>query len=53
MKKIFNHLKLKCIALNMANMLALAMVICTVNSTCLWAHHQPKVPEDVLKFRKF
>lgn len=35
------------------NMLALATLIYTANTTCLWAHHQPKVPEGLEKFRKF
>lgn len=35
------------------NMLALATLIYTANTTCLWVHHQPKVPEGLEKFRKF
>lgn len=53
MKRLFNQLKSKHNMINMANMLALAMVIYTVNSACAWAHHQPEVPEEALKFRKF
>lgn len=36
-----------------ANVLAMAMVIYTANAACMWLHHQPEVPDDVRKFRKF
>ncbi len=52
MKKVLRFLKTKCTMVNVANMLALAMVISTVNSTCFWAHHQPEVPEAALKFKR-
>ncbi len=34
---------------------ALAVVIATTsaNSACLWIGHQPKLPDDVKKLRKF
>lgn len=38
---------------NASNLFALAMVIYTVNATCIWAHHQPEVPDAAKKFRKF
>ncbi len=53
MEKLFMQLKNKCSMVNMANLCALAMVLYTVNATCAWAHHQPEVPEEALKFRKF
>lgn len=53
MKKFLSALRKKCTVVNMANLFAIAMVITTVNSACYWAHHQPEVPEDALKFRKF
>lgn len=52
MKKWFKQFNAKCYAINKTNMLALSMVSYTVNATCLWVHHQPKVPEEALKFRK-
>lgn len=53
MKKWLLQLKSKCSVVNMANLFAMAMVIYTVNATCAWAHHQPEVPEEAMKFRKF
>ena len=35
------------------NSLAKTMMVYTANSACLWVHHQPKVPQDIKKFRKF
>ena len=35
------------------NAVALAMAVQTVNSACFWIHHQPEVPADLKKFRKF
>lgn len=34
---------------------ALAVVVATVtaNSTCIWCTHQPELPDDVKKLRKF
>lgn len=40
-------------AVNIANKFAKATLICTANSACMWAIHQPKVPQEVRKFRKF
>ena len=37
----------------MMNAVAIAMAIQTVNSTCGWFHHQPEVPAELKKFRKF
>lgn len=48
--KLFNKLKG---FVNATNLCALAMVICSVNATCAWVHHQPEVPDEAMKFRKF
>lgn len=53
MKKLVMKLKEKCSMVNMVNLCALAMVVYSVNATCAWAHHQPEVPDEALKFRKF
>ena len=53
MKKWFQQMKCKGGFAKVANMLAMAMVLYTANAACIWAHHQPEVPEDVRKFRKF
>ncbi len=37
----------------MLNAVALLMAVQTVNSACWWIHHQPKVPAELQKFRKF
>lgn len=53
MKNWLVKLKSKCNVVNAANLCAIAMVIYTVNATCAWAHHQPEVPGEAMKFRKF
>lgn len=35
------------------NSLALFLAINSVNLTCMFNHHQPKVPEALDQFRKF
>lgn len=35
------------------NLLAMAIVVYTANAACAWAHHQPELPEEAKKFRKF
>lgn len=37
----------------LANRGALALVVNSVNATCQSWHHQPKVPEEARKYRKF
>lgn len=37
----------------MVNALALFLAIISVESTCVWVHHQPKVPEEFYKRKKF
>lgn len=53
MKKLFSKLKGKCSMVTLANMFALAMVVGSVNAACFWAHHQPEVPDEAMKFRRF
>ena len=52
MKKWLAVLRSKCNLISAVNVLALVMVISTVNATCSWAHYQPEVPEAALKFKK-
>lgn len=33
------------------NVIALLLVIQSVNSTCFWVHYQPNVPESASKFK--
>ncbi|MDO4304992.1 MAG: cyclic lactone autoinducer peptide [Bacillota bacterium] len=53
MKKLFNLKSKSCYLIKIANLLAVALMISSVNSTCGWIHHQPKVPEAAKKYRKF
>ncbi|MCM1243060.1 MAG: cyclic lactone autoinducer peptide [Roseburia sp.] len=39
--------------INLMNHCAHALMVSSANSTCYWVHHQPEVPEEVKKFRKF
>lgn len=50
MKKLFKN---KGTMLNFMNLCALATVIYSVNAACFWVHHQPEVPEEAKRFRKF
>ena len=34
------------------NAMALAMVIQTANSACLWIYHQPEFPEEAGKYNR-
>lgn len=40
-------------AVEMVNALAFNLMSSSVNSACIWIHHQPKVPAEAKKFRKF
>lgn len=53
MKKAIQFLKQKCNVINIANLFAFALMISSLNSTCNWIHHQPRVPEEAKKYRKF
>ncbi|MCM1251939.1 MAG: cyclic lactone autoinducer peptide [Clostridium sp.] len=39
--------------MKLMNTCAFALMVGSVNSACAWIHHQPVVPEDAKKFRKF
>lgn len=53
MKKIVNTMSQKCSFISLANLFAFALMVVSVNSACHWVTHQPKVPEDAMKYRKF
>lgn len=53
MKKVLNVLSKKCNLISFANLCAFTLMVASVNSACHWIHHQPKVPEDAMKYRKF
>lgn len=53
MKKVLQRLITKHNMINLANVLAFGMMISSVNSTCYWIHHQPKVPDEAKRYRKF
>jgi cyclic lactone autoinducer peptide len=53
MKKMMDTLKGKLSMVNVMNLCALAVAVYSFNVTCMWAHHQPEVPEEAKRFRKF
>jgi cyclic lactone autoinducer peptide len=53
MKKILNDLKGKVSMVNVMNTCALLVAAYTINVTCFWVHHQPEVPEEAKRLRKF
>lgn len=53
MKKMINLLKSKYGMIGVMNLCALAVVFQSVSATCLWAQHQPEVPEAAKRFKKF
>ena len=53
MKKLMDTLSGKLSVVNVMNLCALAVAVYSFNVTCAWAHHQPEVPEEAKKFRKF
>lgn len=52
MKKLVNVLKEKKLW-GVFNCLALAMVISGAQQCCYWFWHQPELPEEADKYRKF
>lgn len=38
-------------ALKVINSIALFLAVVSVNSTCVWVHHQPRVPSE-LRFKR-
>lgn len=53
MKKSTNHQNGKKSLVNCMNVCALACASYTVNVACGWLHHQPVVPQDAKRLRKF
>lgn len=53
MKKLSTILRGKMNLLHALNVMAMAMLVYTANTTCLWAQNQPETPETIRKFRKF
>lgn len=53
MKKMISATKSKLSIVYTMNICALAIASYTINVTCFWAHHQPKVPEEAKRLRKF
>lgn len=52
MKKVLNALKEKKFW-GVVNSLALLMVVANFQQCCYWFLHQPKLPEEAEKYRKF
>lgn len=53
MKNYFTDLKKKEFGVAMMNALALNSAKQSVNSCCSWIYHQPNMPEEAKKLRKF
>lgn len=53
MSKIRKFMSRKCGLTGFANLFALTLMVVSVNSACHWLTHQPQVPEDAMKYRKF
>ena len=52
MRKIMNVLKEKKLW-GVVNSLALVMVVANAQQCCYWFLHQPKLPKEAEKYRKF
>lgn len=46
-----NNVK-KCRLIKLINCIALAVVICSANSTCAFYFHQPKFPDTANKYKR-
>jgi cyclic lactone autoinducer peptide len=53
MKKLMNSVRGKFMPVRIMNLFAFAVALYSFNVTCMFAHHQPKVPEEAKMFRKF
>ena len=53
MKKVVDKVQGKGGFINFANRCAFELMVSSVNSACYWVHHQPEVPEEAKKYRKF
>ena len=53
MKKAVDKVQGKGGLMNLANRCAFELMVGSVNAACAWVHHQPEVPEEAKKYRKF
>ncbi len=53
MKKLSTILRGKMKVMHVLNVMAMAVLVYTANTTCLWTEHQPETPDTIRKFRKF
>lgn len=53
MERKFQKLQTKSGLIGLVNRCAFEMMTESVNTTCSWIHHQPKVPAEAKKYRKF
>ncbi|NLL80377.1 MAG: cyclic lactone autoinducer peptide [Clostridiales bacterium] len=53
MKNLVKKLRTRYNGIQLCNLLALGLIFYTANSACMWVIHQPKMPENAKKFRKF
>lgn len=53
MRKKVHELMNKHVIAGIMNLFAFALMVSSVNSACWWIHHQPKVPKEAKKYRKF
>lgn len=53
MKKMLNNLWTRLSVVNAMNWCALMVAVYTINIACATIHHQPVVPEEAKKLRKF
>lgn len=53
MKKIKTIFNQKNAGLAILNAFALMTAVLSVNSACMWFHHQPEMPAELKKYRKF
>lgn len=53
MKNLLSKVKSRNWGVVLLNLCAVAAVLQNVNLACAWVHHQPKVPDAAMKFKKF
>lgn len=53
MQKKLNNSQKKNGLIGLANYCAFKLMVGSANSTCTCMHHQPKLPEEAKKYRKF
>lgn len=52
-RKLINKIKNNASLLKKANLLVMVMCVYSANVRCCWIVHQPEMPEEVKKFRRF